>query len=211
MSSPALEHGSRAWYRQEFERLRREFEGTGAGQASLRDRTQFVDKLALRLWEQYVPTTVSSGFALAALGGFGRGALFPHSDIDLLFLAENDALRGSMKDPVRSMCQEMWDTGLRVSPTTRTLDECARFDPDRPPAGYLSLRQWQPLGAGHGAAANRGGMSGDGPAQQVGEIGVNWMERQERHDRRVEVLDVCGLTLFTASSVGLLFLCVALG
>ncbi len=130
MSSPALEHGSRAWYRQEFERLRREFEGTGAGQASLRDRTQFVDKLALQLWDQYVPTTVGSGFALAALGGFGRGALFPHSDIDLLFLAENDALRGSMKDPVRSMCQEMWDTGLRVSPTTRTLDECARFDPD---------------------------------------------------------------------------------
>ena len=35
-----------------------------------------------------------------------------------------------MKDPVRSMCQEMWDTGLRVSPTTRTLDECARFDQD---------------------------------------------------------------------------------
>ncbi len=130
MSSPALEHGSRAWYRQEFERQRREFEGTGAGQASLRDRTQFVDKLALRLWEQYVPTTVSSGFAVAALGGFGRGALFPHSDIDVMFLAENDALRGSMKDPVRSMCQEMWDAGLRVSPTTRTLDGCARFDPD---------------------------------------------------------------------------------
>ena len=130
MSSPALEHGPRALYRQEFERLRREFEATGSGRASLRDRTQFVDKLALQLWEQHVPPTVRSGFALAALGGFGRGALFPHSDIDLLFLAENDALRGTMKDPVRSMCQEMWDTGLRVSPTTRTLDECARFDPD---------------------------------------------------------------------------------
>jgi len=130
MSIPALEHGPRAFYRQEFERLRREFEATGSGRASLRDRTQFVDKLALQLWEQHVPPTVGSGFTLAALGGFGRGALFPHSDIDLLFLAENDALRGRMKDPVRSMCQEMWDTGLRVSPTTRTLEECARFDHD---------------------------------------------------------------------------------
>ncbi|MFZ0911938.1 MAG: [protein-PII] uridylyltransferase, partial [Candidatus Korobacteraceae bacterium] len=130
MPSQALEHGSRALYRQEFERLRREFEATGSGRASLRDRTQFVDKLALQLWEQYVPATVRSGFALAALGGFGRSALFPYSDIDLLFLAENDALRGRMKDPVRSMCQEMWDTGLRVSPMTRTLDECARFDHD---------------------------------------------------------------------------------
>ena len=130
MSSPALEHGSRAFYRQEFERLRREFEATGSGRALLRDRTQFVDKLVQQLWEQHVSPVVRSGFALVALGGFGRGALFPQSDIDLLFLAENDALRGRMKDPVRSMCQEMWDTGLRVSPTTRTLDDCARFDHD---------------------------------------------------------------------------------
>src|ERR1035437_1842186 len=130
MSSPALEHGSRAFYRQEFERLRREFEATGSGRSLLRDRTQFVDKLVQQLWEQHVSPVVRSGFALVALGGFGRGALFPHSDIDLLFLAENDALRGRMKDPVRSICQEMWDTGLRVSPTTRTLDDCARFDHD---------------------------------------------------------------------------------
>jgi [protein-PII] uridylyltransferase len=130
MSSPTLEHGPRALYRQEFERLRREFEATGSGRASLTDRTQFVDKLALQFWEQHVPSSVRSGFTLVALGGFGRCGLFPHSDIDLLFLVENDALRGRMKDPVRSMCQEMWDTGLRVSPTTRILDDCARFDHD---------------------------------------------------------------------------------
>ena len=35
-----------------------------------------------------------------------------------------------MKDPVRSICQEMWDIGLRVSPATRTLDDCAHFDQD---------------------------------------------------------------------------------
>ena len=49
MSSQALEHGPRALYRQEFERLRQEFEASGVGLASLRDRTQFVDKLALQL------------------------------------------------------------------------------------------------------------------------------------------------------------------
>ncbi len=130
MSTPTLEHGHRALYRQEFERLRREFEATGSGQVSLRDRTQFVNKLALQLWEQHVSPTVRESFALAALGGFGRGALFPHSDIDLLFLAENDAVRGQIKDPVRSMCQEMWDAGLRVSPVTRTIEECANFDHD---------------------------------------------------------------------------------
>ncbi len=130
MSTPTLEDGHRALYRQEFERLRREFEATGSGQASLRDRTKFVDQMARQLWEQQVSPTVRSGLALVALGGFGRSALFPHSDIDLLFLAENDVVRGRIKDAVRNLCQEMWDTGLRVSPVTRTLEECARFDHD---------------------------------------------------------------------------------
>ena len=94
----------------------------------MRDRTVVVDNLAGQLWNHYV--SASSGFVLVALGGFGRRALFPYSDVDLLFLAENEALRSRMKEPVRSICQEMWDIGLRVSPTTRTLDDCARFDQD---------------------------------------------------------------------------------
>jgi len=130
MSSQAADFTLRAYYQQEFERLRGEFEANGSGESSVRDRTAVVDKLALQLWEQHVVTHASSGSALAALGGFGRRALFPYSDVDLLFLAENEALRGRMKDPVRSICQEMWDIGLRVSPTTRTLDDCARFDQD---------------------------------------------------------------------------------
>jgi [protein-PII] uridylyltransferase len=128
MSSPAADHTLRALYRQEFERLRAEFDATGSGKAVLQGRTQLVDRLAADLWNQYVfqPT----GFALVALGGFGRRALFPHSDIDLLFLAENEALIAKVNSPVRSLCQEMWDIGLRVSPTTRTIDNCARFDQD---------------------------------------------------------------------------------
>ena len=128
MSSQAADSTLRAYYRQEFERLRREFEANGSGAATVRDRTAIVDKLVSQLWDQHVAT--SSGFALVALGGFGRRALFPHSDVDLLFLAENEALRSRMKEPVRGICQEMWDIGLRVSPTTRTLDDCARFDQD---------------------------------------------------------------------------------
>ena len=94
----------------------------------MRDRTVVVDNLAAQLWNHHV--SASSGFVLVALGGFGRRALFPYSDVDLLFLAENEEQRGRMKEPVRSICQEMWDIGLRVSPTTRTLDDCARFDQD---------------------------------------------------------------------------------
>src|SRR5271166_2127978 len=130
MSSPTVDFTLRAYYRQAFERLRGEFEANGSGESSVRDRTAVVDKLALQLWEQHVVARAHSGFALAALGGFGRRVLFPYSDVDLLFLTEDEALRGQMREPVRSICQEMWDIGLRVSPTTRTLDDCARFDQD---------------------------------------------------------------------------------
>ena len=126
MPNPAADSTLRSHYRQEFERLRTEFEANGSGAATVRDRTAVVDKLALQLWEQHASTV--PGFALVALGGFGRRTLFPYSDVDLLFLAANEALRGWVKDPVRSICQEMWDIGLRVSPTTRTLDDCVRFD-----------------------------------------------------------------------------------
>ena len=63
-----------------------------------------------------------------ALGGFGRSELFPHSDVDLLFLAENEAGCDSHQRGVRRICQTMWDIGLRVSPATRTLGDCGRFD-----------------------------------------------------------------------------------
>ncbi|MDR3746609.1 MAG: [protein-PII] uridylyltransferase [Acidobacteriota bacterium] len=130
MSSQAADYTLRSFYQQEFARLRGEFEASGSSEGAIKGRTRLVDKLAVDLWNQHVAPRVDSGLALVALGGFGRQALFPYSDIDLLFLTGNEALAGKFKDPVRSICQEMWDIGLRVSPTTRTLENCSRFDQD---------------------------------------------------------------------------------
>ena len=130
MSTPTFDPALRSFYKEESDRVRRDFEGNGSGRACTQDRTMLVDKLLLHLWEQQPALSASTGIALVALGGFGRRALYPHSDIDLLFLCENEALRTRAKDPVRSICQELWDTGLRVSPTTRTIDDCGRFDQD---------------------------------------------------------------------------------
>jgi [protein-PII] uridylyltransferase len=120
----------RNFYRQEFERVRRDFEATGSGLGSLSDRTRLVDLLALTLWDQHFPARLRSGYALVAVGGYGRSELFPHSDIDVLFLAEDEDSRERTKDPVGSVCQQMWDCGLRVSPAIRTLADCARFQQD---------------------------------------------------------------------------------
>jgi [protein-PII] uridylyltransferase len=122
--------GLRSFYRQEFDRVRRDFEATGLGLNSLSERTRLVDLLTLTLWDQYFSSPPHSGVTLVAVGGYGRSELFPHSDVDLLFLTEDEGTRECIKDWVSAVCQDMWDCGLRVSPSTRTLAECARFNQD---------------------------------------------------------------------------------
>lgn len=117
----------RALYRKEFESIRHDFEATGSGLASLSERTRLVEKLASGLWQDQLPP--SQGCALLAVGGFGRSELFPHSDVDLLFLVDNEGRGEEINTPVKKLCQTLWDSGLRVSPAVRSVAECARFDP----------------------------------------------------------------------------------
>ncbi len=122
----------REHYRQESQRIQRDFEAIGSGLAALSSRTRLVDTLALTLWEQHFSSFLRERCALVALGGYGRSELFPHSDIDLLFLARDEPGREQMQTAVSSTCQTMWDCGVRVSPTARTLVDCGRFDQENP-------------------------------------------------------------------------------
>jgi [protein-PII] uridylyltransferase len=65
-----------------------------------------------------------------ATGGYGRGWLFPHSDIDLLFLHARSDSENEFKDPIRRFSQELWDLRLKLSPATRNWAECERLDPN---------------------------------------------------------------------------------
>src|SRR3974390_672171 len=128
MSTPASDSALRSYYREESDRVRRDFEANGSGRTCIQERSLVVDKLLHQLWAQQAALHANPGYALVALGGYGRTALYPQSDIDLLFLCETEALRARAKDPVGWICQELGDSGPRASPTTRTLDDCARFD-----------------------------------------------------------------------------------
>ncbi len=91
-----------------------------------------VDELVRELWRQAVESDkrLASGVALVAVGGYGRRELFPYSDVDLLFLLDGRVSEKEVKDAIRRVNQEMWDCGMRVSPVTRKLAECERFDPE---------------------------------------------------------------------------------
>jgi [protein-PII] uridylyltransferase len=113
-------------------RIQRDFEKTGDGRAAVAQRMRLIEEILLKLWRDHISVDGSDpvNFALVATGGFGRGWLFPHSDIDLLFLfAERDA-EHVFKDSVRRFSQELWDLKLKLSPASRTLAECDRYDPN---------------------------------------------------------------------------------
>jgi len=126
-------------YVRESAAIEREFSVTGEGRAALARRTALVDSIVQRLWNEIIvasyPGSIPAGpdgpknFALVATGGFGRGWLFPHSDIDLLFLHSGSNSEGEFKDPIRRFSQELWDLRLKLSPATRNLAECEQLDP----------------------------------------------------------------------------------
>jgi [protein-PII] uridylyltransferase len=130
-------------YSRESAAIEQEFSVAGDGRTALAKRTALVDSIVKRLWNEIFVAPNSSvassdsnhtdgpgNFALVATGGYGRGWLFPHSDIDLLFLHAKADSENEFKDPIRSFSQELWDLRLKLSPATRNLSECERLDPN---------------------------------------------------------------------------------
>jgi [protein-PII] uridylyltransferase len=117
---------------EESARIARDFAATGDGRAAVTQRTRLIEDILKRLWRDLVSFDERGpqGFALVATGGFGRGWLFPYSDVDLLFLFADRGGEETHKEAVRQLSQELWDLKLRLSPASRTLAECDRYDPN---------------------------------------------------------------------------------
>jgi [protein-PII] uridylyltransferase len=130
MAASSLISELRSSLSDESARIQREFEASGDGRAAVAQRTRLVEDILARLWRDIVSPDAAkpANFALVATGGFGRGWLFPYSDIDLLFLFGDREAEKAFKDPVRRFSQELWDLRLKLSPASRMLSECDRFD-----------------------------------------------------------------------------------
>jgi len=119
-------------YASESAAIQQRFAATGDGRAAIAERTALIDSIVLRLWKEFISADPAAprNFALVATGGYGRGWLFPHSDIDLLFLHAEAGGETEHKDPIRRFSQELWDLRMKLSPGTRSLAECERLDPN---------------------------------------------------------------------------------
>lgn len=85
-------------------------------------RADLIDKILRVLWTfRSLPT---DGLALIAVGGYGRGELHPHSDIDVLLLARDESAIDNNASDLQDFITLLWDLKLDVGHSVRTLDEC---------------------------------------------------------------------------------------
>ena len=95
----------------------------------LRDFAQLVDRVVRGLWSS---CAMPRGLALVAVGGYGRGQLYPHSDVDVMVLlpdtghAVSNAPDGASALAVERFLAMLWDAGIEVGHAVRTLDDCVR-------------------------------------------------------------------------------------
>ena len=94
----------------------------GGGPARRRSAT--VDG-ALAALAQAAPAGTMAGTAVVAVGGYGRGELSPHSDVDLLLVVGGRG--GEANDALRALLYPMWDTGFQVGHAVRTPKEAIEF------------------------------------------------------------------------------------
>ena len=92
-----------------------------------RKLTRLTDRMLSTLWRAH--GLQRGGLLLAAVGGYGRAELSPHSDVDVLILLpdgvdlEQDA---DLKERVEHFVSCCWDVGLQIGSSVRTLQECIR-------------------------------------------------------------------------------------
>ena len=69
---------------------------------------------------------VNRSFALVAQGGYGRGELNPHSDVDLLFLYPR-RISPFVQAVTEKLQHTLWDAGIELGHATRSLADCIRL------------------------------------------------------------------------------------
>ena len=85
-------------------------------------RARMVDELLRDVWLRLIGA--GDGIALVAVGGYGRGELHPHSDIDLLILLAEDGEQ-RYASCIEQFLTYLWDAGLNLGHSVRTPQECA--------------------------------------------------------------------------------------
>ena len=145
---PAWSVAAKAALAQADARLARRFDAGARADRLIALRARAVDVQVRAAWRRCIPADASlaaAPLALFAVGGYGRGELFPQSDIDLLVLAEPAAQQAHQAALARFIAL-LWDAGLQASHAVRSADECTDAASDQ--SVLTALIEARPLVAG---------------------------------------------------------------
>ena len=111
-------------YRQELVSGRKalfaNFDRSGSAQRLLVAHCRLVDRVLAMLWRD---AGLGRRAALVAVGGYGRGELYPHSDVDVLLLSPDNA-SVQTRSALEALIGLFWDIGIEAGHSIRTVDEC---------------------------------------------------------------------------------------
>ncbi|MBV9727638.1 MAG: [protein-PII] uridylyltransferase [Gammaproteobacteria bacterium] len=107
--------------RQAHEELKQRFLAEEPVEALVHARAALIDAVLRAAWQMHC--AAHGAWALAAVGGYGRGELHPASDIDILLLVPH-APDTAGSAAVERLVTFLWDIGLEVGHSVRTVTEC---------------------------------------------------------------------------------------
>jgi len=112
--------------REDRQALERDFNTHGRAAKLLSAHSKMIDRYLVKVWRQIeMPEKMS----LVAVGGYGRGELYPYSDIDLLILLYSEPDE-SLQQKLQSLVSMLWDIGLEVGHSIRTIPQCLKESDD---------------------------------------------------------------------------------
>ena len=121
---PAL----RAQYQQDkaavLQAVRTSGSSTRGVRATLQALARLADDALRSLWAR---AGFDERYALIAVGGFGRGELFPHSDVDVLLVlpdGESPEQDEALKSRIEGFIGSCWDAGLEIGSSVRNIEDC---------------------------------------------------------------------------------------
>lgn len=101
---------------------------SGNAATAISGRSTLVDQLVTHAFRTHLSPAFPHGMSVLAVGGYGRRELFPYSDIDLLLLVDKEVQGDTQREALSAFLRSLWDNGLRLSQSVRTIGECCQFD-----------------------------------------------------------------------------------
>jgi [protein-PII] uridylyltransferase len=115
-------HSSSAW-----RNVEEEFFKTGRAADMQISMARMIDAIAVDAYRSTIDSVLPQGAVMLAAGGYGKRELFPYATVDILVLLEGESPWVSLREPLAECVRLLWDAGLRLNHTVRTVSECLEF------------------------------------------------------------------------------------